>query len=163
MGEQKEAFNTSDAQVKHSEALFSEFMHQLEHNHLLNVKLCPVVKNDQEPVRCQMMMLLAASHYLRSIVTEDIIHKEDEDVTIIVPDTTSEDLSFFVRNLYHREDPVHHRHYLFDLFRIQNQDKFHHINFKKILKNEEIYENFHDICEHVFHERLVFFFTFRAS
>lgn len=28
---------------------------------------------------------------------------------------------------------------------IQNQDKFHHINFKKILKNEEIYENFHDI------------------
>ena len=118
----------SDVNFKHSEALFCEFIQQLEHNLFFNVRLCPGVKTDQDtavtPSRCQLMMLLAASDFLRSVITEDVIHKEDEDVVIILPDSTREDVSSFVRSLYQLEGSSQRRHELFHLFRIPNQDKF---------------------------------------
>jgi len=88
-----------DVNLKHSDTLFTEFFRQFQDNLYFNVALYPG-DSGADPVKCHLLMLLAASPYLHNIVTQNTLVQEEEEVTILLPDYSHHDLINFVKSLY---------------------------------------------------------------
>ena len=85
----------SEAHIKHSESLFSEFVIHLKDKIFCDVQL--FAGDGKNPEQCHLLILLAASEYLEAFLTHESI---DDDLTIILPDVSKEDLSTFIKALY---------------------------------------------------------------
>ena len=83
--------------AKHCDTLLTEFVSQFESELFLNARLCP--GDAAEPERCHLGLLVAASDHIRRLVTEAGL-AEEEDVTLILPDTSKQDLVCFRKCLY---------------------------------------------------------------
>ena len=86
---------------KHCDTLFTEIVSQCESGQLLNARLCPGAGGAQE--RVHLGLLLAASESLRRLVQEAGL-AEEEDVTLILADTSKQDLVCFWKCFYGREE-----------------------------------------------------------
>ena len=87
----------NELNMKHSETLFSEFRCQFEEKLYFNVDLYTC--DSSEPTKCSLLILLAASDFLQSIISEEFLHSE-EDISIILPDTSAEDLVNCIKSIY---------------------------------------------------------------
>ena len=94
--------NESSDLRKHCDTLFTEFVSQFESDLFLTARLCPG-SGGGEPERCHLALLVASSNLLRRLLTEAELGGED-DVTIILPDTSKQDLVSFRKCLYGNEE-----------------------------------------------------------
>ena len=87
-----------DVNTRHSETLFSEFVSQYEERVFVNARLYP--GGGQEPASCHLLVLTAASELIRHILDTEDWSNWDEDVTIILPDISKDDLETCIKTLY---------------------------------------------------------------
>lgn len=87
--------------LKHAqpEDLFSEFIKSYEGELLVDVKL--ISGSDCDPIKCHKVILASASDYLKSLLHGDF---EDDEICVIVPDISRNELSQLVNALYGKQD-----------------------------------------------------------
>ena len=101
-----------DVNTRHSETLFSEFVSQYEERMFMNARLYP--GGGQEPASCHLLVLAAASELIRHVLDTEDWSNWDEDVTIILPDISKDDLETCIHTLYGKvpaEEILKQEHY----------------------------------------------------
>ena len=86
--------NTLDLASKHRQ-LFKDIQQQLNEKSFADVNL--ISKDTTSPLKCHILLLVASSDFLRSILSD--ISNQDE-VTIIIPDYSKDDLELFLSLIY---------------------------------------------------------------
>ena len=94
--------NDSSELRKHCDTLFTEIVSQSDSDLFLNARLCPGAGGAGADERVHLGLLLAASESLRRLVQEAGL-AEEEDVTLILADTSKQDLVCFRKSLYGKE------------------------------------------------------------